>query len=458
MSRHILSPCNMTYLYAQSWNNIEPRPPSIYVYCHQIPSSIIPGDDIIINLEGISHPSRVVDVRVNDGLPEVLVNIWVRESSLRGTDAVPQLDRVRFSNVMGMVGVVRSNWIVWVKPETIVDFAFIFHCDSVQNGMYANSHGMSNAFYTHYKLFTLEGRNLVSVYETNNHVPFAHLNVSYFFPESSHHRVFKFLTQMKRNADSVLWTERKFKNANGIGRSLPLFVNNECWTYFTNKLQKNPSFAGYNFTPSRSSWLVRTFFHDLASQAISIPTNIHTIVAEESSRFCCLRSIFGTGYGFGVRRPRDTKNSGLSSLSITDRINVLDFFSSGAEDGISAIDPNALDAPEISNKVIFIYNLVTSFVTIRYYYRYVRVGSARGQELLQTINHRLAVINEAIDIIAEGTTFHYQGSMYRTLPHFHHMAEVHTINMMDGSSHNFPPEQVRELIMAHNDTNMDIDL
>ena len=105
--------------------------------------------------------------------------------------------------------------------------------------MYANSHGMSNAFYTHHRLSTLKGRNLVSVYEINNHILFANLNTSFFFPESSHHCVFRFLTQMKCNADSVLWTKRNFKNENSIGRSLPLFVNNECWIYFTNKLQKS---------------------------------------------------------------------------------------------------------------------------------------------------------------------------------------------------------------------------
>ena len=143
--------------------------------CHQIPSSVIIGDDVIINLGNISHPSRVVDVRVNNGLPQVLVSVWVREASLTGTDAVPQLNCVCYSNVMGMVGVVQSNWIVWVQPEIIVDFAFIFYCDTVQNGIYKNSHGMSNAFYTHHRLFTLEGRNLMSVYEINNHIPFVHL-------------------------------------------------------------------------------------------------------------------------------------------------------------------------------------------------------------------------------------------------------------------------------------------
>ena len=136
----------------------------------------------------------------------------------------------------GMIGVLQSNWTTWVQPQEILDYVFIFHCDSIQTGFYANAHGMSNAFFTRYRIITEQGRNTVSTYNIIDYYPFAHLNTTTFFPESGHHRVFQFLTQMKRNADSVLWTERKFKQANGIGRSSPLFVNYECWMYFVHKL------------------------------------------------------------------------------------------------------------------------------------------------------------------------------------------------------------------------------
>ena len=66
-----------------------------------------------------------------------------------------------------------------------------------------------------------------------------------------------------------------------------------------------------------------------------------------------------------MRRPRDTRKSGRSGLAIADQINVLDFFSTGADDGVHhQVEEETQDAPEISNKVVFIFNSLTSFLTI----------------------------------------------------------------------------------------------
>ena len=263
---------------------------------------------------------------------------------------------------------------------------------------------------------------------------------------------------MKRNADTVLWTERKFRNANGKASSIPIFVSFDCWTYFINKLKRHPSFDGVDFTPTQSNRTLRTFFQDLSSQAVPYPTNIYSIEANTSEQFQCLRELFGTGYGFGVRRPRDTKNSGLKALQVFETINVLDYLSSGKDDGIDAVEPDALDAPEISNKIIFLYNSVTSFVTIRYYYRFIRVRSSRGQELLQSINHRLMIFdNNESSPIVEGSTFLFDGDIYRTLPHFTHMSMVNTENVVNGTLRDFEVDEVRELINNHNAHNIDDD-
>ena len=64
----------------------------------------------------------------------------------------------------------------------------------------------------------------------------------------------------------------------------------------------------------------------------------------------------------------------------------MDYFSSGVDDGSRYVEEDALDAPEITNKIVFNFNLVTSFLTARYYYRYVRVSSDRCQQLLREIN------------------------------------------------------------------------
>lgn len=449
------------FSFARRWSELIPRRPKSSSYCSRIPAFVCSGDDVMIEVSETIYPSRVIDIRVQNEVVEMLFNIWLLETSLSEGDRVHNIDRIQYSNVVGMSGVVRTNWTIWLNTESILDYAYIFHTDTIQSGRYANAHGMSNAYYTRFRMFTEQDRNVVSLYNNVDYFPFAHLNSSSLFPhpETCHHRVFQFLTQLKRNADTVLWTQRKFKNANGVGRSNSVFVNIDCWTYFTSKIRRHASFEGYNFTPSRSVRTVQTFFHDLSSQAIAFPTNVYVIEAQESDQFECLRSIIGTGFGFGVRRPRDTRKSGLRSLSVTDRINVLDFYSTGVDDGVRQADEQALDAPEISNKVIFIFNSVLSTLNIRYYYRYIRVNSDRGQSLLRTINHRLASsAAEALNIIPDGTTFAFEGAFYQTLPHFAHMTTMDAVNMLDGTIQNFPVEQARSLIDNHNNNNNNNDM
>ena len=302
------------FRYCQRWSDIEPHPPSIQAHCHQIPAFVGTEEDVIVDVGGIFYPSRVIEVHANNNITELVVNIWVDKSFMTGQEELPQLDRIRYSNVFGMTGVLHSNWIISIRPSSVLNYAFIFHCDSVQTGLYTNTNGMSNSFFTRYKMMSEQGRNMVSEYSVLDHTPFAHLNTTQFFPESFHHRVFNFLTQLKRNADSVLWTERKYKNSNGVGRSNPLFINYECWIYFINRLKKDTSFVECDFLPSKSTRTVRTFFQDLSSQAISFPAKLYQIEADDNEQFKCLRSILGKSYGYGVRRPRDTRKVGSEHL------------------------------------------------------------------------------------------------------------------------------------------------
>ena len=143
-----------------------------------------------------------------------------------------------------------------------------------------------------------------------------------------------------------------------------------------------------------------------------------------------------------------------------DKINALDYFSSGLDDG-TIPEENSEDAPEISNKVIFTYSVLTSMLTIRYYYRYIHVQSTRGKELLSKIHHRLANIDDGDDInspIIEGSTFYHEGNLYRTLPHFAHMTEVGTVSLVDDTERSFLVSQVRELIARRNDHNNNNDM
>ena len=440
--------------YAQQWSEITPRRTNICACSEIIPAYLNAGDDILVEIDSTISPCRIVEViqTGNVGAPPVLlVSMWVFEDRIAASENLESLNCIRYSNVMGMKGVVYTNRLRKVYLETVMDFAFIFHCDSIQSGQFASAHGIQNAYYTRFKLFTAQNSmNTVSTLMLHEHHPFSNYNKSSFFPESGHHRIFQFLTQMKKNADSVLWSERKFQRSNGRGRSNPLFINQECWTYFCNRLKNHPSFFGEIEEPNQTTRSLRTFFHDLSSQSVSLPTRIHTIEAYTADHFKVLRSLFGTGYGFGVRRSRDTKKSGTSVLAVTEQINALDFFSEGTDNGrVSNQEENSLDAPEISNKVVFCYNFTTSFVTVRYYYRYVRVNSDRGRNLLREINHRIAMNSNHL-VIAEGSTFFFEGAMYKTGAHFAIIADVSVVNMYDGSERILNCELVHQLIQQHN--------
>ena len=56
-----------------------------------------------------------------------------------------------------------------------------------------------------------------------------------------------------------------------------------------------------------------------------------------------------------------TKSSGLANLGIYERINMVDFFSED-QGGWTEINDN--EAPDMENKVMFAYNILTSQVSI----------------------------------------------------------------------------------------------
>ena len=80
--------------------------------------------------------------------------------------------------------------------SSVLDIAFVFHCETIISGRYANAHGMSNSYFTRYKIFTdASRRHSVSIYHANEHIPFSHLMLGLVI-ESFHHREYVFLTEM----------------------------------------------------------------------------------------------------------------------------------------------------------------------------------------------------------------------------------------------------------------------
>ena len=72
------------------------------------------------------------------------------------------------------------------------------------------------------------------------------------------------------------------------------------------------------------------------------------------------------GWGYGVQQAKVTQSGGLENLSAYKKINVVDHYSDPAHN--QARTPDQDDAPEMENKVVFNYNILTSQIFFWYYY------------------------------------------------------------------------------------------
>lgn len=442
---------SLCFTYANQWNDTKPRYTNASICCQTIPAHVCSGDYIIVKIDNYDRACRVIDIRFDCTPPKLFVQIWLLELDAPTNVNLEPMNVVNDNKVMGMNGVICTNWTRWVLADSVKDFAYIFHRDNLNSGMHPNVHGMANSYYCRYKLFTSTMEyHTVSSYNANEHITFSHL-ISQDFLQSAHHRIFIFLTEVKRNADSVLWTERKFCAANGIGRSAPVLMNKECWDYFCRRLKNHSSFSEFSFTPKQCQRTVRSYFYNLSSEAITFPVNVYCVEVDTKEQFSCLRSIFGTAFGYGVRRAKVTRSSGLASLSVYERINAVDFFSDGSNEENTS--QNEDDAPELNNKIVFIFNALSSILSVRYYYRYMRVESSRGKALLGEIKHHLSQATNN-DLVMEQSTFMYDNILYRTLPYVQGSSTISCINLFTGGDERiFSLAQVRELISEHNRVN-----
>lgn len=88
---------------------------------------------------------------------------------------------------------------------------------------------MKNSFYTSYKVFTHHGHITQLIIAAKDHIPFAHYMRNLLHSESSHHRIFHVLTAVRRYNETVIYTERKYMNSNGLGNPKNLTnLHKEC--------------------------------------------------------------------------------------------------------------------------------------------------------------------------------------------------------------------------------------
>ena len=401
-------------------------------YCPIIGGYLHEGDFCIVDLDGQIFPCRIykITVSTDDSPDDLHIIIFIPESKLEKENISP-LDPCAFNYVCGMQGVVQSNWTKHVKTICVLDVSYIFHIDTIQSGLYASCYGMSNAYYIRYRVFTDQDNmtdNKLSMLNNNQHVPFAHL-LNNKWPQSYHHRIYQFLVQMKRNADGVLWTQRKYVQASGIGRLPPMHLSLDMWRYFENKLGRLSCFNSDDITSVIKIRSVPTYYYDLSHKVGSYPTTITKVVASSADQFKALRNMFGGTYGFGVRAPKGTKRGGVTDLMEFNFINAVDFFSQAADEYASS-DVIDEEAPQIDNKIVFEYNELTFKVSIRYYYRYMRQDSERGRLLLGEINHHLASQSHS-NMVVINTMFMYQSQLFRTMSLVRQDLSILCLNMFD---------------------------
>ena len=108
----------------------------------------------MIAIDGEEYACHIVDIRYRTTAsvsPDILINLWMPETTIQARiQPLEILNPIRFDQVVGMTGVVQTNWLSWVKAENVKDYSFIFDCESIQSGLYANAHGMDNVFNTRF--------------------------------------------------------------------------------------------------------------------------------------------------------------------------------------------------------------------------------------------------------------------------------------------------------------------
>lgn len=182
------------FLYAQQPHNTIPKPSEASLLCRSIPSRVCSGDNIKATIDNKTYPCRVINIWFDFFPPKILVKIWKPESQLpAGVNPLDPLNPSTDGRLIGMCGVMHSNWLRWIYSDSVTNCAFIVHRESLLAGMYSNIYGMKNSYFCRYEIFSVHVQShSVRIYEKNSHSSFSHL-ISSSFPESSHHHFFSLL-------------------------------------------------------------------------------------------------------------------------------------------------------------------------------------------------------------------------------------------------------------------------
>ena len=79
--------------------------------------------------------------------------MWLSELDVPAGVSLQLLNAAVDGKIIGMCGVIHTNWLRWVKAEQVSDFAYVFHWYTIESGFYVNVYGIRNAYFCRYELF-----------------------------------------------------------------------------------------------------------------------------------------------------------------------------------------------------------------------------------------------------------------------------------------------------------------
>ena len=130
--------------FAQRLESIWPKPSNYSLLCHAIPVQVSSGDDVQILLGESVHICCVINVWLDVSPPNFLVKLWLQELKFPPGINLQLLNPSLEGKLIGICGVLHTNWLRQVSPEEIKDFAYIFHHKDILSRKYASTYGRKN--------------------------------------------------------------------------------------------------------------------------------------------------------------------------------------------------------------------------------------------------------------------------------------------------------------------------
>ena len=117
---------------------------------------VSPGDFVIVQTSAEDQfVGKILDIQVHGPLvpAKFEVQLYIFTNKIQDNRVMlPALDASSYQFVEGMVEVIQTNRTRLIDGSTILDFAYVFHADTIQSGRHV-CHGMENAYFVRFRMF-----------------------------------------------------------------------------------------------------------------------------------------------------------------------------------------------------------------------------------------------------------------------------------------------------------------